>query len=76
MISQDIIVSNYNFPDEVHNEDFYYTRLVAGFVQEAKNLRIPISIYDLNLEPLFFPDLFTDGKGYFHDIIQQSDDET
>ncbi|CAG8684929.1 13359_t:CDS:2, partial [Dentiscutata heterogama] len=32
--SHEIIVPNYDFPDEIHNEDFHYTRLMAGFVQE------------------------------------------
>ncbi|CAB4428116.1 unnamed protein product [Rhizophagus irregularis] len=26
---QEIIIPNYDFPDEVHNEDFHYTRLMA-----------------------------------------------
>jgi hypothetical protein len=74
----DIIVPNYDFPDEVHNEDFHYTRLMAGFVQESDNLRIPIPIHDPNLEPLLFPDIFTDGRGHFHDTLerQQQGNET
>jgi len=70
--SRDIIIPNYDLPDEIHNEDFHYTRLMAGFIQENDNLRIPISTYDPNLEPLLFPDLFTDGKGHFHDTLTQS----
>ncbi|CAG8558505.1 12507_t:CDS:1 [Ambispora leptoticha] len=67
----DIVILNYNFLDEIHNEDFHYTRLMAGFVQKSDNLRLPISIYDPNLEPLLFPDLFTDDKEHFHDILNQ-----
>ena len=63
----DIVVPNYDFPSEVHDEDFHYSRLMAGFVQENENLRIPISTHDPNLEPLLFPDLFTDGRGHYHD---------
>lgn len=70
--TRDIVVPNYDLPDEIHNEDFHYTRLMAGFVQEADNLRIPISTYSSDLEPLLFPDLFTDGKGHFRDISNQS----
>ncbi|CAG8786819.1 10580_t:CDS:2 [Cetraspora pellucida] len=70
--SHKIIVPNYDFPDEIHNEDFHYTRLMAGFVQESDTLRLPIATHDPNLEPLLFPDLFTDGKGHFHDISNQS----
>ena len=69
---RDIIVPNYDFPDEVHNEDFHYTRLMAGFVQESETLRISISTYDLNLEFLLFLDIFTDRKSYFHDITDKS----
>ncbi|CAG8811386.1 5683_t:CDS:1, partial [Cetraspora pellucida] len=68
----DIVVPNYNFSDKVHNEDFHYTRLIAGFVQENDNLCLPISIYDPNLEPLLFSDLFTNKKGHFHDILNLS----
>ena len=74
--SRKIIIPSYNFPDEVHNEDFHYTRLMAGFVQDGENLRIPISTYDPELEPLIFPDLFTDGRGHFHDIVSQSSQGT
>ncbi|CAG8534981.1 12162_t:CDS:2 [Rhizophagus irregularis] len=56
----EIIIPNYDFPDEVHNEDFHYTRLMAGFIQDSDTSRIPISTYDPNLEPLLFPDIFTD----------------
>ncbi|RGB21935.1 hypothetical protein C1646_776965 [Rhizophagus diaphanus] len=67
----DIIVLNYDFPSEVHNEDFHYTRLMVGFIQESNNLHIPIPTYDPNLEPLLFPDIFTDGRGHFHDMLDQ-----
>ncbi len=69
---RDLVVPNIDFPDEIHNEDFHYTRLMAGFLQESETLRIPISTYDPNLEPLLFPDLFTDGKGHFHDVSNRS----
>ena len=46
---------------------------MAGFIQESDTLRIPISTYDSNLEPLLFPDLFTDGRGHFHDLENSSD---
>ena len=72
------MILNINFPDEIHNEDFHYTRLIAGFIQESETLWNPIFTYDLNLEPLLFPDLFTDGKGHFHDVSNCSNpnDET
>ena len=75
---RDIVVPNYDFPSEIHDEDFHYTRLMAGFVHESETLRIPISTHDLHLEPLIFPDLFTDGKGHFHDLQNQgpSNDES
>jgi hypothetical protein len=69
---RDIIVPNINLPSEVHNEDFHYSRLMAGFVDNANNNSLPISIYDPNLEALLFPHLFPDGKGHFHDMKEQA----
>ncbi|CAG8789808.1 12841_t:CDS:2, partial [Gigaspora rosea] len=66
--SNEIIIPSYNFPEEVHDKDFHYTRLIAGFVQEKNSTRLPISTYDPNLGPLLFPDIFTDGRGHFHDL--------
>ncbi|PKY55820.1 hypothetical protein RhiirA4_475561 [Rhizophagus irregularis] len=71
--SRDIVVPNYDFPSEVYDEDFHYSRLIAGFVRDSDNLRIPISTYDPNLEPLLFPDIFTDRKGHYHDLENYSD---
>src|ERR1044071_6771958 len=64
----DIIIPNTNLPNEVHNEDFHYSRLMAGFVNSNNNSLLPISIYDPNLEPHLFPHLFPDGKGHYHDM--------
>ena len=63
---------------EVHNEDFHYSRLMAGFIQESDTLHIPISTYDSNLESLLFLNLFTDGREYFHDLenLPDTDEET
>ncbi|CAG8657780.1 1983_t:CDS:2, partial [Gigaspora rosea] len=66
--SNEIIIPSYNFPEEVHDKDFHYMRLMAGFVQEENSTRLPISTYDSNLEPLLFPDIFTDGRRHFHDL--------
>jgi len=68
----DIMVPNYNFPNEVHNEDFHYSRLIVGFIQKSNTLRISIFTYDPNLKPLLFLNFFTDGRGHFHDISTQS----
>jgi hypothetical protein len=62
---RDIIVPTTDLPNEVHNEDFHYSRLMAGFVRDDNNTTLPISVYDPNLEPLLFPHLFPDGRGTF-----------
>jgi len=67
-----IIIQNSNFLPEIHNEDFHYSRLMAGFVRDDNNNSLPISIYDPNLEPLLFPHLFSDGKGHFHFMKEQA----
>ncbi len=64
----DIIVSNINLPNEVHNEDFHYSQLMAGFINNNDNLSLSISIYDPNLESLLFPHLFPYEKGHFHNM--------
>ncbi|CAG8768861.1 38479_t:CDS:1 [Gigaspora margarita] len=71
--SNEIIVPNYNFLKEVHNENFHYTRLIAGFVQEENSMRLPISTHDPNLEPLLFLDIFINRKEHFHDLSNLHD---
>jgi hypothetical protein len=68
---RDIIIPTINLHDEVHNEDFHYTRLMAGFINTNNN-KLPISVYDPNLEPLVFPHLFPNGKGHFHDMKEKA----
>ncbi|GET03473.1 AAA family ATPase [Rhizophagus clarus] len=70
--THDIVVPNYDFLNEVHDEDFHYSRLMAGFVQESETLRLPISTNDPNLEPLLFPDIFPDGRGHYRDVLNLS----
>jgi hypothetical protein len=71
----DIVLSSTDFPTEIHNEDFHYTHLMAGFVQ-TPNTTLPLSFDNSDLEPLIFPDLFPDGNGHFYDqdIINSEDD--
>jgi hypothetical protein len=54
VIQGDVIVPNYDFPDEIHNEDSHYSRLMAGFLQINDNNRIPISFSSPDLEALLF----------------------
>jgi len=63
----DVVVPNFNFAEEVHNEDSLYSRLAAGFLCSSDGNNLPISISDPNLEPLLFPDLFPDGRGHYRD---------
>jgi hypothetical protein len=60
-----IILPPYNFDTEIHNEDFHYSRLMAGFLIDSNNKELPIPFYDKNIEPLLFPDLFPYGKGFY-----------
>jgi hypothetical protein len=63
----DVIVPNYDFPEEVHNEDAHYSRLMVGFLQMQNHNNVPISFAHPDLETLLFPDLFPDGHGHFKD---------
>ena len=39
-----------DFFPEIHNEDFYYIHLMAGFVQNSDNTTLPLSFNDPELE--------------------------
>jgi DNA replication protein DnaC len=66
----DIVVPHTNFPNEVHNEDAYYTRLMAGFHRNNDETNsLPISINHPDLEALLFPDLFPNGHGHYKEMI-------
>ncbi|CAB4433508.1 unnamed protein product [Rhizophagus irregularis] len=72
----DIILSSADFPTEVHNEDFHYTHLMAGFVH-TPTTTLPLSFDNPDLEPLIFPDLFPDGNVHFYDQnINSSEDDS
>src|SRR4051812_37597038 len=68
-LQNDIVVPNTNFNIEIHNEDFHYTHLMAGFVRTPDNTLLPLSVNDSNLEPLLFSDLFPNGRGHYYDTI-------
>jgi hypothetical protein len=50
----DVVVLNYDFPSDVHNEDSHYSRLMAGFICMRDNKSIPISFSSPDLEPQLF----------------------
>src|ERR1700722_17855293 len=62
----DIVLSSADFPTEIHNEDFHYTHLMAGFVQ-IPTTTLSLAFDSPDLELLLFPDLFPDGNGHFSD---------
>jgi hypothetical protein len=66
-----VVITPYDFNTEIHNEDFYYSRLMAGFLTDPNNKKLPIPFYDKNIEPLLFPDLFPYGKGFYERSGQQ-----
>lgn len=60
-----VVLPPYDFDTEIHNEDYHYSRLMAGFLTDPNNKELPIPFYDKNIEPLLFPDLFPYGKGFY-----------
>jgi len=60
-----VVLPPYDFDTEIHDEDYHYSRLMAGFLTDPNNKELPISFYDENIEPLLFPDLFPYGKGFY-----------
>jgi hypothetical protein len=62
------MVPNVNFNVKIHNEDYHYSHLMAGFIKTSDNTSLPLALVNnSNLEPLLFSDLFPDGKGHYHD---------
>ncbi|CAG8557953.1 10085_t:CDS:2, partial [Gigaspora rosea] len=59
-----LVVPNNNCPVEIHDKDYRYQRLMAGFSQTNNSLDLPIPTYDPDIEPLLFPDLFS--SSYYH----------
>ena len=72
-LPNDIVVPNVNFNVEIHNEDYHYTHLMAGFVKTSDNTSLPLAINDPDLEALLFPDLFPNGKGHYFDNNSNSE---
>ncbi len=62
-------MSSYDFNSEIHNEDFYYNRLMVGFINNSNEKQLPISYNDKNLEGFLFPDLFSTGIGFYNDTF-------
>ena len=65
----ELIIPPYDFNSEIHNEDFHYDRLMAGFINNPDEKQLPISYNDKNLEGLLFSDLFPNGKGFYNDTF-------
>jgi len=72
---RDLVVPNGDFSTEIHDEDYHYTHLMAGFVKNSNGTTLPLSFCDPELEPLLFPDLFPDGKGHYHELIKLPTDD-
>uniref|UniRef100_U9SZG3 Uncharacterized protein n=1 Tax=Rhizophagus irregularis (strain DAOM 181602 / DAOM 197198 / MUCL 43194) TaxID=747089 RepID=U9SZG3_RHIID len=71
-LPNDIVVPNANFNVEIHNEDYHYSHLMAGFIRTPDSTLLPLAINDPDLEALLFPDLFPNGKGYYNDNTSNS----
>ncbi len=68
----DVVVPPFDFDSEIHDEDYHYKRLMAGFITNPEDKTLPVSYSDPNLEALIFPDLFPLGKNHFGDINNSS----
>ncbi|GET57663.1 hypothetical protein RIR_jg6453.t1 [Rhizophagus irregularis DAOM 181602=DAOM 197198] len=50
---QDIVISGDNFDTEIHNKDYRYEQLMAGFMtSDINETQLPISFSDSSLEAL------------------------
>src|SRR5689334_7609307 len=66
-----IVILLYDFNLEIHNKDFYYSRLLAGFLKDPNNMELLILYNNPNLETILFPDLFPDRHGYWKEISKK-----
>ncbi|CAG8749712.1 15776_t:CDS:2, partial [Cetraspora pellucida] len=71
----DIVVLYQNFSAAIHNKNANYCHLIARFIANNDINRILITLNDLYLELLLFPDLYPDGCEHYQDI-QFTTDET
>ena len=60
-----VVLPNLDFPIEIHNEDFHYTRLMPALFkhQIRQNYRYLLVIQNLN--HFLFPNIFPDGHGHY-----------
>nr|CAG8637554.1 1436_t:CDS:2 [Entrophospora candida] len=63
-----LVVPNDDFPARIHDEDYRYERLMAGFMDLDDDLVLPIQLSNPDVEALVFPDLFPTGRGHYEDV--------
>ncbi|CAH1766630.1 3589_t:CDS:2, partial [Entrophospora sp. SA101] len=63
-----LVVPNNDFPIEVHEEDYRYQRLMAGFVTSNDDVTLPIQYNNPDIEALVFPDIFPAVRGHYEDV--------
>ena len=63
-----VVLPNLDFPIEIHNEDFHYTRLMPALFkhQIRQNYRYLLVIQNLN--HFLFPNIFPDGHGHYNEV--------
>ncbi|CAH1771415.1 15310_t:CDS:1, partial [Entrophospora sp. SA101] len=52
----------------IHDKDFRYECLMAGFMDLDDDLVLPIKLSNPDVEALVFPDLFPTGRGHYEDV--------
>ena len=68
---QNIIISGEDFDPEIHNEDYHYNHLMAGFMTlDMNETQLPLSFSDSSLEAHIFPDYFPLGRYHYADISE------
>src|SRR6266540_5538743 len=75
-LENNIIVLTSNFNVEIHDEDFHYTHLIVGFLRTSDNILLSLFVDNLNLELLLFPDLFSNNKENYYNIIFNNNNNT
>ncbi|CAH1767589.1 9532_t:CDS:2, partial [Entrophospora sp. SA101] len=62
-----LVVPNNDFPVEIHNEDYRYQSLMAGFLKTDDNFDLPIQNDNRDIEAMVFPGIFTLGCYHYED---------
>ncbi|CAJ0631113.1 16096_t:CDS:2 [Entrophospora sp. SA101] len=67
-----LVVPNDEFLVQIHDEDYQYESLMAGFIVSSGDVALPIQSNNPGIKALLFPDLFPTGCGHYEYVKKLS----